>query len=670
MPRHPITRYLAVLLAALALAGCAAERAYREGNDLAAQDRTAAALTKYREAIAADPGNPHYKVAFLRTRDNATVRLLEQADRDLAGGRTDPAVEGYRQVLAIDPANQRAAAGLRQVEASRRHAAMLGTAAEALGRGDTDAARQKLEAILSEQPANDAARQMLQQVGARERASTPEGALAAAFRKPISLEFRDAPLRQVFEVISRHSGLNFIFDKDVRPDLRTSIFLKNSTVEAAVHFLLLTNQLERQVMDGNTVLIYPNLQAKVKEYQDTVVKTFHLAHADAKNVANTLKTILKTRDIVIDEKLNLVILRDSPDAVRLASRIVALQDVAEPEVMLDVEVIEIQRSRATELGVSWPSSLSLAPLAAADGKPISISQLRALDSDSIGVGGAVASVNARKTDGSTNTLANPRIRVRNKEKASVNIGDKLPTFTTTVSSGVGGFASESVSFVDVGLKLNVEPSIHLDNEVAIRISLEVSNVIDTVTSKSGSIAYRIGTRNASTLLQLKDGENQVLAGLIRNEDRSSGKKVPLLGDIPLLGRLFGTTTDGKDQTEIVLSITPHLVRSVQRPSAEASEFSAGTEASMRRRPDPTPRVPAPGPATAPVRAVPAQPAAAVPAGAMPPAVQNAPAPLAPPVQQPGVQVNVVPAQPAPAPAPAQPATPPVEVPQAQPGNGQ
>lgn len=670
MPRYPITRYLAVLLAALALAGCAAERAYREGNDLAAQDRTADALTKYREAIAADPANPHYKVAFLRTRDGATMRLLEQADRDLAAGRTDPALDGFRKVLAIDPANQRAAAGLRQVEASRRHAAMLATAAEALGRNDTDAARQKLEAILSEQPGHEAARQMLQQVGARERASSPDGALAAAFRKPISLEFRDAPLRQVFEVISRHSGLNFIFDKDVRPDLRTSIFLKNSTVEAAVHFLLLTNQLERQVMDGNTVLIYPNLQAKVKEYQDTVVKTFHLAHADAKNVANTLKTILRTRDLVIDEKLNLVILRDSPEAVRLASRIVALQDVAEPEVMLDVEVIEIQRSRATELGVSWPSSLSLAPLVAADGKPISISQLRALDSDSIGVGGAVASVNARKTDGNTNTLANPRIRVRNKEKASVNIGDKLPTFTTTVSSGVGGFASESVSFVDVGLKLNVEPTIHLDNEVAIRIALEVSNVIDTVTSKSGSIAYRIGLRNASTLLQLKDGENQVLAGLIRNEDRSSGKKVPLLGDVPLLGRLFGTTTDGKEQTEIVLSITPHLVRSVQRPSAEASEFSAGTESSMRRRPDPAPRLPVPPPGAAPSRAEPAQPAAvpaaAAPAAAMPPAVQNAPAPLAPPVQQGGVRVNVVPAQP----APAQPAPPPVEVPQALPGNGQ
>ncbi|HWJ95294.1 MAG TPA: secretin N-terminal domain-containing protein, partial [Telluria sp.] len=466
MPRYPITRYLAVLLAVLALAGCAAERAYREGNDLAAQDRTEAALSKYREAIAADATNPHYKFAFLRTRDAATVRVLEQADRELAAGKTEPAAENYRRVLAIDPANQRASAGLRQVEAFKRQATMLHAAAEALGRNDTDAARQKLEAILSEQPGHEAARVLMEQVNERERAGSSEGALAAAFRKPISLEFRDAPLRQVFEVISRHSGLNFIFDKDVRPDLRTSIFLKNSTVEAAVHFLLLTNQLERQVMDGNTVLIYPNVQAKVKEYQDTVVKTFHLSHAEAKTVANTLKTILKTRDIVVDEKLNLVILRDSPDAVRLASRMVALQDVAEPEVMLDVEVMEIQRSKATELGVSWPGTLSLAPLMAADGRPLSISELRSLDSDSIGVGGLVGTVNARKTDGSANTLANPRIRVRNKEKASVNIGDKLPTFTTTVSSGVGGFASESVNFVDVGLKLNVEPTIHLDNEVA------------------------------------------------------------------------------------------------------------------------------------------------------------------------------------------------------------
>jgi general secretion pathway protein D len=315
------------------------------------------------------------------------------------------------------------------------------------------------------------------------------------------------------------------------------------------------------------------------------VKTFYLANAEAKNIANTLKTILKSRDVVVDEKLNLVILRDTPEAVKVASQLVALQDVPEAEVMLDVEVLEVQRNRLLDLGIDWPTSLAFTPLQTSAGAAITVDQLRHLNGKTIGVTGVAGSVTASKTDGDSDTLAAPRIRVRNKEKAKVVIGDKLPTITTTISSGVGGFASESVNYVDVGLKLDVEPTIYLNNEVGIRISLEVSNLVDTVTTKGGTTAYRIGTRSASTMLQLKDGENQVLAGLIKNEDRSSSTKLPGIGDFPILGRLFGSQQDTRNKTEVVLSITPHLIRNVQRPPASASEFSAGTEASFRHRPD-------------------------------------------------------------------------------------
>jgi general secretion pathway protein D len=212
--------------------------------------------------------------------------------------------------------------------------------------------------------------------------------------------------------------------------------------------------------------------------------------------------------------------------------------------------------------------------------------------------------------------------VRNKEKAKVVIGDKLPTITTTISSGVGGFASESVNYVDAGLKLEVEPTIYLNNEVGIRISLEVSNLVDTITTKSGTTAYRLGTRSAATMLQLKDGENQVLAGLIKNEDRSSSRKLPGIGDLPVLGRLFGSQQDTRNKTEVVLSITPHLIRNLQRPPASSSEFSAGTEASFRRRPDTSARTPAQLPGQG-ARAVPG----AASARAQPPAQPPASAPL-------------------------------------------
>lgn len=651
------SRLLASSMLAFMLAGCAAESAYRAGNELVAQDKVEAGLQKYREALAADPSNMVYKMAYLRARDGATERLLTQADRELADGKGELAQQDFGRVLAIDPVSDRARAGLRQVEDDRRHAAMLADARALAERKDVDGARQKLDAVLTERPNYEPARRLLAELNEKHASAPAEQALAAAFRTPISLEFRDAPLKQVFEVIARHSGLNFVFDKDVKTDQRTSIFLKNSTVEAAVYFLLVTNQLECQVMDGNTILIYPNLPAKQKDYQEMMVKTFYLANADAKNVANTLKTILKSRDVVVDEKLNLVILHDTPEAVKLATKLVALQDVPEPEVMLDVEVLEVQRNRLIDLGVDWPTSLQFAPLQTSAGTPLTIDQLRHLNATTIGVTGVSGAITASQADGDSNTLAAPRIRVRNHEKAKVVIGDKLPTITTTISSGVGGFASESVNYVDVGLKLDVEPTIYLNNEVGIRISLEVSNLVDTITTSSGTTAYRIGTRSASTMLQLKDGENQVLAGLIQNDDHSNGTKLPGLGNLPVLGRLFGSSQDTKNRSEVVLSITPHLVRNIQRPPAASSEFSAGTESSFRRRPDIVVRLPVqlPAPAVAP-GAAPAVAPTAAPAqgqpGMMVPAT-SVNMDGAPPAA-PAIQVNPVPApstMPLPPPAP-------------------
>ncbi|MES2317559.1 MAG: secretin N-terminal domain-containing protein [Pseudomonadota bacterium] len=632
-----ISRRLALPLAALLLAGCAAQNAYHEGTSLVEKDQVEAGLLKYQQAMAADPKNPLYRAAYLQTRDRSTQRLLDQSERALAEGRAAQAQQGFLRVQAIDPGNERARLGLRAVEADTRQGGMLGEAQAAFDKGELDVARSRATAILTERPNHEPARLLLLQINDKLAAApAAETGLALAYRQPITIEFRDAPLKQVFDLLSRRSGLNFLFDKDVKADQKTTIFLKNSTVEAAVHYLMLTNQLELQVMDGNTILVFPNVANKLKDYKELTIKTFFLANADAKAVANTLKTILKSRDVVVDEKLNLVIVRDSAEAIALATKLVALQDVAEPEVMLEVEILEIKRSRLTELGIAWPSSLTFAPLTQSVlvnnvlvAQPLTVAGLRNLNKGNIGVSGLSATINANSKDGDSNTLANPRIRVRNKEKAKVVIGDKVPNITTTISPGANGFASESVTYLDVGLTLNVEPTIYLNNEIGIRIALQVSNLVSSMTTASGTTAYQIGTREASTMLQLKDGENQVLAGLINNEDRSSGNKIPGIGHLPLVGRLFGSTRDGNDKTEIVLSITPHLIRNIQRPSASASEFSAGTETSFRRRPDTAAKAltvmpPAPG-----QRPLPALPAAA-PVTVMPPAK---PVPITQPAQE-------------------------------------
>src|SRR6202022_231752 len=283
--------------------------------------------------------------------------------------------------------------------------------------------------------------------------------------------------------------------------------------------------------NANTVLIFPNTPAKQKDYQPLLVRSFYLANADAKSVANTLKTILKTRDLVIDEKRNMLVMRDSADAIRLAEKLVALNDVPEPEVMLEVEILEVNRSRLQDLGIRWPEQASLTPLAATSGGTLTLDDLRSLRASTIGATVGATTVNIKQTGSDANLLANPRIRARNMEQARILIGQRVPNITATSTST--GFVSESVNYVDVGLKLDVEPTIYPSDDVAIKISLEVSSIIDQLQTKSGSIAYQIGTRTASTVLRLKNGENEVLAGLINDEDRRAANGVPGFGSIPI-----------------------------------------------------------------------------------------------------------------------------------------
>ncbi|MCE3003773.1 MAG: hypothetical protein LW860_13900 [Xanthomonadaceae bacterium] len=619
-------RFISVVVV-LVLAGCATQPSYREGLSLIAQGNDGAALLKLQEALRADPRNAEYRAALLATRERVVRRLLEQAERAAASGKPEEAAESYQRVLAYDANNSRARAGLTVLDRDRRHATLIQEAEAALSKNDLDGTQQRLRQVLAENPNQADARALQRKLAQAAQSATETPQLAAGLRKPLTIEFRDAPLRQIFEVLARTSGLNFIFDRDVRTDQRTTIFLRNSTVEAAVNLLLLTNQLEQRVVDASTIIIYPNTAAKLREYQQLVVRSFWLATADARQVANTIRTIVRSRDVVVDEKLNMIIVRDSPEAVRMAERLVALHDATEPEVMLEVEILEVKRSRLLELGIRWPGQLSLAPLPSATGAALTLDDLRNLSAERIGVTIDPLTIQARRLDTDTNLLANPRIRARNRERARILIGDRLPTITST--STATGFVSESVNYIDVGLKLDVEPTIYVDGEVAIKISLEVSNIVSQIQTRSGTLAYQLGTRSASTTLRLRDGENQVLAGLIQDDERRSANRLPGLGDVPVVGRLFGTQSDDDAKTEIVLSITPRLIRNIQRPDAYQSEFDGGTEGSLRSRSGGDA-----GPAAAAPVAGPA--ATAPPAGSVRADERAAPTSPAPPSSQPGV----------------------------------
>jgi general secretion pathway protein D len=577
------------------------------------------ALEKLQQASAADPRNLELRTFYYRVRDNAVARMLGAAEgARLAGGAEGlaRAEAAYKEAMEIEPNNARAATGLQALRADRRHLELVTEAEALLKAKEPQKAKAKAQEVLAENASHAGARAVVRQVeaDAAKAASAGPKLMNAALTKPVTLEFRDAPLRSIFELLSKRTGLNFIFDREVPADMKASVFVRNTSVEEAVRLLLTTHQLERKVLNDNTMLIYPATGNKQREYRELVVKSFYLANAEAKQTATMIRSLVKTRDLYVDEKLNLVVMRDTPDAVRMAERLVTNQDLGEPEVMLEVEVLEVSRSLLTQYGLQWPNQVNLG-IMGASGVAGQITGTEARNFGSglvrLSITDPLLSLNLKKEDGDTNVLANPRIRVKNKEKAKIHIGDKVPVITTTATST--GFVGESVNYLDIGLKLEVEPTIHLENDVGIKVALEVSSIARENRTPAGGINYQVGTRNASTVLRLKDGETQVLAGLISDEDRKSAARVPGLGDLPTVGKLFSNQRTNAAKTEIVLLITPRVVRNLARPEARLEEFTSGPEGNREGggelfNPTPLPPIPgtpAPAPAPAPQQGAPA-----------------------------------------------------------------
>ncbi|TMH42301.1 MAG: general secretion pathway protein GspD [Betaproteobacteria bacterium] len=571
------------LLLLLFLAGCASNPSVLEqARDQYAAGHGDEALTLLEQAMRERPADSDLRREYFRLRDALSAQWLAQAEVVRQAGLYEEAEALYRRVQAHDRSSPRAAAGLAQIETDRRHRVLVADAGELVKAGKYREAQDMLRPVLTENPQQREARRLQRIID--ERLVKPAIAtvqLKPSVARPISLDLREVTLRNVFEVLQRASGVNFVFDRDVRTDQRTSMALRDATIEDAIRMAMLTNSLESKVLNENTVFVYPNTPQKLREYQELVVKGFYLSNADVKQTANMIRTLVKSRDIFIDEKINLLVVKDTPAAIRLAERLIAAQDLAEPEVMLEVEVMEVNRTRLLELGIKFPDTLAISVVGAA-GTPgtVTLREWRNLSSDMVQLAfsNPLFLFALKQQDGISNTLANPRIRVKNKEKARIHIGDRVPVITTTAAA-TGGFVSESVTYLDVGLKLEVEPLISLDDEISMKVGLEVSNITQTVKSSTGTLTYQLGTRTAATNLRLRDGETQVLAGLISTDDRRAADRVPFIGDLPIAGRLFSHTLDNNNRTEIVLLITPRLARTLARPDAASVEFAAGTEAS-------------------------------------------------------------------------------------------
>ena len=569
---------------ALVLVACASPVTDREGLALIVDGEYEQGLAKLEEAARSDPGNVPLRMRALTTRERVVTQILAAAEGARTAGDLREAEARYRRALGIAPGDVRAAEGLRLLEKRDLHGEMARQAQAALKNGDLDQAESQALKILVLSPRHAGALEVLAQVERlRATDSLVPTQLKSRLTKPVSLEFRDANLKMVFDVLSRVAGINFILDKDIKNDIKVTIYVRNVAVEDAIDLTLVQSQLEKKVLSDNSVLIYPNTPQKIREYQDLVVRAFYLVNSEAKQTAVVLKSILKLKDMHVDDRLNMILVRDTPEAIRLAEKVIRLQDLADPEVVLEMEVLEINRTRALELGVSWPDTFTwLVP----GQNAITVDDLpfrQHTSGSRIGVN-ATMLLKLRADSSIANTISNPRIRIKNRDRARVLVGDRVPIITATVTPGATNpVTTESISYLDVGLKLEAEPVILLDDDVSIKVTLEVSTLGESVSTNSGSLAYRVGTRTINTSLRLRDGETQVLMGLIRDDERNTASGVPGLADMPVLGRLFSLPRNERQKTEVVLSITPRIVRNLTRPDAQEMEFWSGTDASMKAR---------------------------------------------------------------------------------------
>lgn len=557
------------------------------------------------------------KIENIALRNEKINALIADAEDAKQRGMYDESERIYHELEAYDPNNLRAQQALSQLQKLRQQEATVNKVETLLAEmGDKatlagiDVALAGLHPVLLENPYHPRALALNNQLLAEQlRLQKAKTVKKLAFNQPVTMEFRDVAIKTIFQSLSKTTDINFVLDKDIPSEQKATIFVKSMTFNDALDLLLQSNQLEKKVLGEHSVMIYMNDVMHQREYKDLSVRSYTLDYADAKQMTTILRSMLNLRSIETDTRLNTLLIKDSPEILQLAEKIIYSQDKPDPEVMLELQVMEVKRSYLQRLGVQTPNGLTV-PVPA--NGVLTVKDLNDVTSNALVVNGIPGLV-FNTTNGDANLLANPRIRVKNKDVAKIHIGEKVPVFTSNVAST--GVSSETIQYIDAGLKLEVEPSVSSTEDITIKINLNVGSIGEKVTSSAGGQAFRVGTRFTSTQLRLHDGETQVLAGLIDDQDRKNVSGIPGLSNLPIVGRLFSNTTDDKSKTEIVLTVTPHIIRPRAAQHAHEAEIWAGSEGQVGRQ----------------------SPAPAFVKGAMPfmvpkapPAKSNAAAPAAPP----------------------------------------
>lgn len=523
-----------VLVLAVVLAGLAAcatfTESYKSGNRAEIGKRYDEAIRYYEQAVLENPKEAVYRLALLRAKAAAAIFEIQVARGLAADGKKDEAVAAYKKALAYDPLNRVAAAEI---------------------------------AVLTAPPPPE---------------PLPEKAVETVYEPPvklkvteekIQLKFTEASIKSIFQTLGKAAGINFLFDEQFR-DAALSVDLTDRTFEQALSFLCLASRNFSRVVDERTVVIVPDQPMKRLQYELNAVKTFYLSNVNATDIQNALAMMIRTQfkapSLIVDKTLNSITIRDTPTVVALAEKLLRTWDKARPEVLVDLEIMEVSRIKLRNLGVDLSSKTIGARYN--DGSTLSDDgtgwfQLKGLKlgtSANYDVSFPLAYLQFLESDSDTKIIAQPRLRGVGGEEIRYFAGQKVPiTQAQYQPIAAGGVSTQPIvnyNLTDVGIDVKLKPRIHTEKEVTLEVEIEVSSIAGTGTADIPIIA----TRKIKNQLRLKDGETNLLAGLLRDEERKSVKGIAGLKNLPILGRLFSNEDTTIEQTDVILVITPYIIR--------------------------------------------------------------------------------------------------------------
>jgi general secretion pathway protein D len=542
-------------VAALAAGGCAAATANRNGRAAEQRQDYDRAVAEYTKALRLRPDDHEARAALERAKLRAASDHFQRGRRLAATGKYDQALVEYELASELNPTSGDIDEQLRVTRNQLR--TKLAVARE----GKTE-----LETLIEH---------------AREQ--PPQGLdLPRDVRMPASLLFREIGSRDAFLTIAKYGNISLGFDPTFR-DAPVSLDLRNASLETALGQVADATHNFFHVTGTNSVIVAPDTPAKQREYEEEVIKTFYLSNVDLKEAMDTLRVVVDARRISPVTGTNAVSLRDTPERVAAAGRLLAAIDKARPEVNIDVELLEVDRSKLQEYGlqIASPGSAGLdgsAQAATSANQTLSLSALRNLtQSDVLLANRPGLYYRLLKTDSNTRTLANPQLRTIEGTPATAQFGERVPIpvtqFAPIATGGTPQQPITSFNYENIGVNIDITPRTHHDDDVTLQLKVAVQSV----SGQGFGGLPTFANRRIETTIRLKDGETNMLAGLIRDDERRVINGIPGLSDIPLVGRIFAHTRTENTQTDIILTLTPHIVRILDVNESDLRAYRIGRD---------------------------------------------------------------------------------------------